>query len=103
MAASFSPSQNGRDIGRTNMANATDQGPAGNNEGQSPLPPDALIVLPVRQTVLFPGIPLPLAIGRASSIAAAQEAARAERMLGVILQTDSAVDDPKPEQLHRMG
>src|ERR1700686_58609 len=85
------------------MANATDQDPAGNSESQPPLLPDALIVLPVRQTVLFPGITLPLAIGRPSSIAAAQEAARSERMLGVILQTDSAVDDPKPEQLHRVG
>ena len=85
------------------MANATDQDPAGKSESQPPLPPDALIVLPVRQTVLFPGITLPLAIGRPSSIAAAQEAARTERMLGVILQTDSAVDDPKPEQLHRVG
>src|SRR6202790_2212780 len=85
------------------MANATDQDPAGKSESQPALPPDALIVLPVRQTVLFPGITLPLAIGRPSSIAAAQEAARTERMLGVILQTDSAVDDPKPEQLHRVG
>jgi ATP-dependent Lon protease len=85
------------------MANATDQDPAGNSESQPPLPPDALIVLPVRQTVLFPGITLPLAIGRASSIAAAQEAARSERMLGVVLQTDSAVEDPKPEQLYRVG
>src|SRR4030081_3019395 len=86
------------------MANATDdQDPAGKSENQAPLPPDALIVLPVRQTVLFPGITLPLAIGRPSSIAAAQEAARSERMLGVILQTDSADEDPKPEQLHRVG
>src|SRR6202790_3401966 len=85
------------------MANATDQDPAGKSESQPALPPDALIVLPVRQTVLFPGITLPLAIGRPSSIAAAQEAARTERMLGVILQTDSAVDDPKAEQLHRVG
>src|SRR3984893_4573153 len=85
------------------MANATDQDPAGHSRNQPPLTPDALIVLPVRQTVLFPGITLPLAIGRPSSIAAAQEAARTERMLGVILQTDSAVDDPKAEQLHRVG
>src|ERR1700724_1801147 len=86
------------------MANATDdQDQAGKSENHPPLPPDALIVLSVRQTVLFPGITLPLAIGRASSVAAAQEAARSERMLGVILQTDSAVEDPKPEQLHRVG
>ena len=62
-----------------------------------------MIVLPVRQTVLFPGIVLPLAIGRPSSIAAAQEAVRSERMLGVILQNDPAVEDPTPEQLHQVG
>src|SRR5215469_16122310 len=71
--------------------------------GQPPLPPDAMILLPVRQTVLFPGIVLPLSIGRKSSIAAAQEAVRSQRMLGVLLQTDPAVEEPTPEQLHRVG
>jgi len=71
--------------------------------GQPPLPPDSMILLPVRQTVLFPGIVLPLSIGRKSSIAAAQEAVRSQRMLGVILQTDPAVEEPTPEQLHRVG
>jgi ATP-dependent Lon protease len=62
-----------------------------------------MIILPVRQTVLFPGIVLPLAIGRKSSVAAAQEAVRAERMIGVILQTDPAAEEPTPAQLHRVG
>ena len=53
--------------------------------------------------MLFPGIVLPLAIARQSSIAAAQEAVRSERMLGVILQNDPAVEDPTPEQLHQVG
>src|SRR3979490_1992097 len=63
-----------------------------------PLSPDSMIILPVRQAVLFPGMVLPLAIGRPSSIAAAQEAVRSERMLGILLQ-----QDPAPEQLHRVG
>src|ERR1700758_3867468 len=71
--------------------------------GHPPLPPDSMILLPVRQTVLFPGIVLPLSIGRKSSIAAAQEAVRSQRMLGVILQPDPAVEEPTPEQLHRVG
>ena len=71
--------------------------------GHPPLAPDSMILLPVRQTVLFPGIVLPLSIGRKSSIAAAQEAVRSQRMLGVILQTDPAVEEPTPEQLHRVG
>src|SRR6195256_639948 len=79
------------------------QASAGQGGGLSPLPPDSIIILPVRQTVLFPGIVLPLAIGRTSSIAAAQEAVRSERMIGVVLQTDPAAEEPKPEQLHRVG
>ncbi|MGE3872195.1 MAG: endopeptidase La [Parvibaculaceae bacterium] len=70
---------------------------------QNPLPADSLIILPVRQVVLFPGTVLPFAIIRPQSIAGAQEAIRAERPLGVLLQTDPAVEDPAPEQLHRVG
>ena len=62
-----------------------------------------MIILPVRRAVLFPGMVLPLAIGRPSSIAAAQEAVRSERMVGILLQTDPAAEDPSPEQLHRVG
>jgi ATP-dependent Lon protease len=86
------------------MAEQIEQPKAGQQGGAHPaLPPDAMIVLPVRQTVLFPGMVLPLAIGRKSSIAAAQEAVRSERMLGVVLQTNPAVEEPTPEQLHAVG
>ena len=71
--------------------------------GHPPLPQDALIILPVRQTVLFPAMMLPLAVGRPQSIAAAQQAVREQRPLGVLLQTDPAVEEPKPEQLYRIG
>ncbi|MEA2997991.1 MAG: ATP-dependent Lon protease [Alphaproteobacteria bacterium] len=71
--------------------------------GHPPLPQDSMMILPVRQAVLFPGMVLPLAIGRPSSIAAAQEAVRSERMLGILLQNDPAVEDPSPEQLYRVG
>jgi ATP-dependent Lon protease len=63
---------------------------------QNPLPADSLIILPVRQVVLFPGLVLPLVIIRPQSIAAAQEAVRAERALGILLQTDPAIEDPAP-------
>ncbi|HEY6993436.1 MAG TPA: endopeptidase La [Xanthobacteraceae bacterium] len=85
------------------MAEQAEQPKAEQGEGHPSLPPDAMIILPVRQTVLFPGIVLPLAIGRKASIAAAQEAVRTERMLGVVLQTDPAVEEPTPEQLHAVG
>jgi ATP-dependent Lon protease len=82
------------------MADVVDQTQAGKT---APLPKDSIIILPVRQAVLFPGTVLPLAIGRPSSIAAAQEAVRAERSLGVVLQADPAIDDPKPAQIHQVG
>jgi ATP-dependent Lon protease len=77
---------------------------AGENDLQAAGPAeDVLIVLPVRNVVLFPGIVLPIAIGRNRSLAAAQEAVRTQRRVGLLLQTDAAVDDPGPEQLHRVG
>src|SRR4030066_315986 len=51
-----------------------------------PLPEDALIILPVRNMVLFPGALVPITIGRARSIAAAEFAARAQRPIGGLLQ-----------------
>jgi ATP-dependent Lon protease len=68
-----------------------------------PLPQGAMIILAVRQVVLFPGVVLPLAIMRPASIAAAQEAVRTERPLGVLLQKDPNIDDPSGDQLYRIG
>ena len=67
------------------------------------IPEGAMIVLPVRNTVLFPGMMLPLTIGRARSIAAAQEAAKHERPLAVIQQRDPEVDEPGPNDLSPIG
>ena len=66
-------------------------------------PEDVLIILPVRNVVLFPGVVLPISIGRDKSVAAAQEAVRTQRKIGLLLQTDPSVEDPGPEQLHRVG
>src|SRR6516225_764547 len=68
-----------------------------------PLPPDALIVVPVRNTVLFPGLVLPITLGRQKSIAAAQQAVRDQRQVGILLQRDAEVADPTPIDMHRMG
>ena len=68
-----------------------------------PLPEDALIILPVRNMVLFPGALIPISIGRARSIAAAQFAARAQRPLGVLLQREGEVAEPGPDDLHWVG
>jgi ATP-dependent Lon protease len=67
------------------------------------LPPDALIIVPVRNTVLFPGLVLPITLGRPKSIAAAQQAVRDQRQVGILLQRDAEVADPTPIDMHRMG
>src|ERR1700726_4277119 len=68
-----------------------------------PLPPDALIIVPVRNTVLFPGLVLPITLGRPKSIAAAQQAVREQRQVGILLQRAPDVDDPTAIDMHRMG
>ena len=67
------------------------------------LPENALIIVPVRSTVLFPGMVLPLSIGRRRSIAAAQEAVKGERPIGVLQQRDASVDMPTGGDLYSIG
>jgi len=68
-----------------------------------PLPADALIIVPVRNTVLFPGLVLPITVGRPKSIAAAQQAVRDQRQVGILMQRDPEVADPTGIDMHRMG
>ncbi|MGO9945666.1 MAG: endopeptidase La [Steroidobacteraceae bacterium] len=64
---------------------------------------DILIILPVRNAVLFPGVVLPVAIAGKAALAAAQEAVRTQRRVGLLLQTDPSAEEPSSEQLHRIG
>jgi ATP-dependent Lon protease len=82
--------------------NGTAEG-AGGQTTLPPLPADALIIVPVRNTVLFPGMVLPITVGRAKSIAAAQQAVRDQREVGILLQRAADVSDPSPVDMHRMG
>jgi ATP-dependent Lon protease len=68
-----------------------------------PLPEDALILIPMRNTVLFPGVISPITVGRAASVAAAQEAVRSERRVGFLLQKDPKKDDVGPDDLYWVG
>ena len=68
-----------------------------------PLPPDALIVVPVRGMVLFPGTVLPITLGRPRSVMAAQRAVREQRPVGIVMQRNAEIADPLPVDLHRMG
>jgi len=68
-----------------------------------PVPADALIIIPVRNTLLFPGMVLPFTLGRERSIAAAQQAVRDQRQVGILMQRAADVADPSPIDMHRMG
>ena len=67
------------------------------------IPTDQLILLPVRNVVLFPGVVLPVVVGRGGSVAAAQEAVRSERPIGVVLQRNPQVETPGPDDLYSVG
>lgn len=75
-------------------------GGAGPGAVQTPL--DALIIVPVRDAVVFPGVIAPITIMRQKSIAAAQQAVREQRPIGILLQRNPDVDDPLPVDLHRI-
>jgi len=66
------------------------------------IPDDALIIVAVRNIVLFPGVVAPITINRPKSIAAAQQALREQRPIGILLQRDGEVDDPTPDDLYRV-
>ena len=68
-----------------------------------PLPADALIIVPVRNIVLFPGLVLPVTVGRPRSVAAAQQAVREQRQIGILMQREADVGEPGPADMHRMG
>jgi ATP-dependent Lon protease len=67
------------------------------------LPPDAVIIVPVRDLVLFPGMVAPITMGRTRSIAAAQQAVREQRQVGILMQRNAKATDPEPIDMHRMG
>lgn len=65
--------------------------------------PKELPILPVRDTVLFPGAVLPLTVGRESSLALVNSLEGDERILGVVAQLDPRIEDPTASDLHSVG
>ena len=76
---------------------------ASSTDESASIPADALIIIPVRNTVLFPGMIAPITLGRPEAIAAAQQAVREQRQIGILLQHDAALNEPGIEDLHRVG
>src|SRR6201995_1280587 len=65
--------------------------------------PEVLPILPVRDTVLFPGAVLPLTVGRESSLALVNALDGEDKQLGVVAQLDPRVEDPAAADLHKVG
>jgi ATP-dependent Lon protease len=76
------------------------------SEGDQPegaLPADHYYVVPVRNMVLFPGVVLPLMIGRQRSVAAIQKAVETESRVALLLQKEESVEKPSAEELYTVG
>jgi ATP-dependent Lon protease len=65
--------------------------------------PDSLPILPLRNTVLFPGVVIPITVGRDKSIRLIRESYRNDRTIGVVAQKDSTIEDPEEKDLYRVG
>ncbi|MDP9229676.1 MAG: endopeptidase La [Bacteroidota bacterium] len=65
--------------------------------------PEELPLLPLRNTVLFPGVVLPITVGRDKSIKAVHDAYKTDKLIGVVAQKDSSVEDPAIKDLEGIG
>ncbi len=65
--------------------------------------PEELTVLPLRNTVLFPGVVLPITVGRDKSIKAVSDVYKADKLIGVLAQKDANIEEPEPKDLCRIG
>src|SRR3972149_3654168 len=86
------------------------QEPSGNTEGEArgpqariQVPEGALVILPLRNTVLFPSTLMPLVVGRRTSLQAVEEAVRQQRPVGIVAQRDPKTETPKPEDFYSVG
>ncbi len=64
---------------------------------------DTMPILALKNTVLFPGVVIPITVGRDKSIKALQKADKGDKFLGVLTQKDMESEDPTPEGLHNVG
>ncbi len=64
---------------------------------------DSLPILPLRNTVLFPGVVLPITVGRDKSIKAVNDAYKSDKLIGVLAQRDSNIEEPEIKDLCKIG
>ena len=80
--------------------------PLNENEGESNEKidiPSNITLLPLRNTVLFPGVVLPITVGRDKSIKAVNDAYKGSKLIGVVAQKDSSIEDPAAKDLEKIG
>jgi ATP-dependent Lon protease len=65
--------------------------------------PDIISILPLRNTVLFPGVVIPITVGRDKSIKLIRDANKGSRLIGVVAQQDVSIEDPTFNQLNKVG
>src|ERR1700730_5982819 len=77
---------------------------ASNSGNESPLQPgDVIPIIAMRNVALLPGTVVPITLGREESLAAAQEAVRSDKKIGLLLQHDAAVEKPTSHDLNQVG
>src|SRR5688572_2172692 len=74
-----------------------------NENGADIVIPAELLLLLLRNTVLFPGVVLPITVGRDKSIKAVNDAYKTDKLVGVVAQKDSEVEDPTVSDLEDIG
>lgn len=72
------------------------------NADDQPIPTE-LPLLPLRNTVLFPGVVIPITVGRDKSIKAVSDAYKADKLIGVVAQKDSNIEEPTVSDLENIG
>jgi ATP-dependent Lon protease len=65
--------------------------------------PETLPILPLRNTVLFPGVIIPITVGRDKSMKLVREIYQKSKVIGTVAQKDSNIDDPEPEEMFKVG
>lgn len=65
--------------------------------------PDEVPILPLRNTVLFPGVVIPITVGREKSIKAVNDSYKSDKLVGVVSQKNSNIEEPAVEDLENFG
>jgi len=73
------------------------------HDASSAIPADVVPVIAMRNVALLPGTVVPITLGREESLAAAQEAVRSGKKIGLLLQHDPAIEKPTSHDLNQIG